>query len=96
MANKETYKCGICGTEYRDIQDRMHCEMSCFEKQKEEARRIAEAKRKAEKATRQEEVDKAIEHANELIEKFTEDYGSYIYRGKMSDDYFPIWKLLGL
>lgn len=98
MANKEIYKCGICGTEHDTIFDRAKCEMACFEKQKEEARKLAESKKKAEKDARQLEVDKAIEHVNGLIEKFVEDYGSYQYKGKESNHYFrqlltPFWFL---
>ena len=96
MANKESYKCGICGTEHSTIFDRAKCEMACFEKQKEEARKLAESKKKAEKDARQLEVDKAIEHVNDLLEKFIKDYGSYQYKGKSFNNYFrqlwtPFW-----
>ena len=96
MANKETYKCSICGTEHSNILDRAKCEMACYEKQKEEERKLAESKKKAEKNTRQLEVDKAIEHVDELLEKFIEDYGSYQYKGKNHNHYFnqlwtPFW-----
>lgn len=96
MANKETYKCGICGTEHDNIFDRAKCEMACFEKQKEEARKLAESKKKAEKDARQLEVDKAIEYVDGLLEKFIEDYGSYHYNGKGFNHYFrqlctPFW-----
>lgn len=82
MENKETYKCGICGTEHDNVFDRAQCELTCFEKQKEEARKIAESKKKAEKVARRLEVDAAIEHANDLLKKILEDYGSYQYKGK--------------
>lgn len=96
MANKEIYKCGICGTEHSNIFDRANCEMTCFKKQEEEARKLAESKKKAEKDARQLEVDKAIEHADSLLEKFIEDYGSYQYKGANSNHYFsklwtPFW-----
>lgn len=87
MANKETYKCSICGTEHGNVLDRAKCELACFEKQKEEARKLAESKKKAEKDARQLEVDKAIEHANDLLEKYLEDFGSYQYKGNDSNYY---------
>ena len=96
MANKETYKCSICGTEHDNVFDRAKCELACFEKQKEEARKLAESKKKVEKNARQLEVDKAIEHADALLEKFIKDYGEYQYKGKNSNHYFsqlwtPFW-----
>lgn len=96
MTNKETYKCGICGTEHDNIFDRAKCEMTCLERQKEEARKLAESKKKAEKGARQLEIDKAIENVDNLIEKFIEDYGSYQYKGKEFNHYFrqlwtPFW-----
>ena len=92
MANKETYKCSICDKEYDNAFDRAQCELSCWEKQKEEARKLAESKKKAEKAARQLEVDKAIEYANDLLEKFINEYGSYQYKGKDFNHYFKqLW-----
>ena len=87
MANKEIYKCSICGKEHDNVFDRAKCELTCFEKQKEEARKLVESKKKAEKDTRQLEVDKAIERANELLEKFIEDYDEYQYKGKEKNSY---------
>ena len=93
MANKETYKCGICGTEHDNVFDRAQCELNCFEKQKEEARKLAESKKKAEKDARQLEVDKAIEHADVLIEKMVKDYGEYRYKGKRHNYYIAMLEL---
>ena len=86
MANKEIYKCSICGTEHDNVFDRAQCELTCFNKQKEEARKLAESKKQAEKNARQLEVDK-------MIEKFIEDYGSYQYKGKDVNYYFSQSKL---
>lgn len=96
MANKETYKCGICGTEHNNVLDRAKCELACFKKQQEEERKLAEAKKEAEKAARYLEVDKAIEHASDLLVKVMKDYGSYQYKGKDVSNYFkqlfyPFW-----
>ena len=85
MANKETYKCSICGKEHDNTFDRAQCELKCWENQKEEARKLAESKKKAEKEARQLEVDKAIKYANDLLAKVVEDYGLYQYKGKEED-----------
>ena len=82
------YKCGICDKEYESIQERAECELSCLRK-KEEEERLAAAKKKAEEQrTRKAEVDKAVDRANELIDKYVEDYGTYRYNGilEMIDD----------
>ena len=92
MANKETYKCSICGTEHDNVFDRASCELACFEKQKEEARKLAESKKKAEKDASQLEVDKAIEHAIDLLRKHIKDYGSYQY--KKNDINYDLRKFL--
>lgn len=96
MANKETYKCSICGKEHDNVLDRAKCELACFEKQKEEERKLAESKKQAEKEARYLEVDKAIEHACDLLAKVIEDYGEYRYKGKDFNNYFkqlfyPFW-----
>lgn len=94
MANKETYKCSICGTEHDNAFDRAQCELDCWDKQKEEARKLAEAKKEAEKDARYLEVDKAIEHTYDLLTKLIEDYGSYQYKGKNLNNYFQqLWTL---
>lgn len=93
---KENYKCGICGTEYSTIVERAKCEMACYKEKEEEAKKLAESKKKVEKDARQLEIDKAIENVNNLIEKFIEDYSSYQYKGKEFNHYFrqlwtPFW-----
>ena len=56
----------------------------------------SDAKKKAEKDARQQEVSAALDNALTLVNKFIEDYGSYQYNGKMKDldmanmDFFPI------
>lgn len=96
MANKEIYKCSICGAVYDNVFDRAKCELNCFDKQKEEARKLAESKKKAEKDARQLEVDNAIDNADNLLEKFIEDFGEYQYKGKRHNRYYkqlwtPFW-----
>ena len=90
-----SYKCGICGETYNNVQERASCEMKCIKKQQEEEKAAAEAKKKAEKNERQKEVTTALDNAFALVNKFIEDYGSYRYDGKLKDldaanmDFFP-------
>ena len=82
------YKCGICDTEFESIKDRAECEIKCI-KMKEEREKFEAAKKKAEEQkARKAEVDKAVDRANELIDKYVEDYGTYRYNGilEMIDD----------
>lgn len=85
MYVKPQYKCAICGKIYDDVQDRMTCEMACVKKQKEEKRAAAEAKKQAEKEARRTEVSEAIEHAMELLKKYTDDYGSFEFYSDLED-----------
>ena len=71
------YECGVCGTMHDTIEDRAKCEMACLKKQEEERKLAAEKKKKEEKAARKKEVDDAIKHTQELINKYTADYGVY-------------------
>lgn len=92
---KPAYKCGICGKEFSSVQERMNCEMTCIAKQKEEEKKAAEAKKRAEKDARQHEIDAALDNAFALINKYIEDYGSFTYNGNykgldlLNMDLFP-------
>ena len=77
MCGKAMYKCGICGTVHDTIADRAKCEMACLEKQEEARKLAAEKKKKEEKEARKKEVDDAIKNANDLIDRYTADYGLY-------------------
>lgn len=93
--NKTMYTCALCGRSYDEIHKRAKCEMTCVELKKEQEKRAAEAKKKAEKDARQQEVTAALDNAFSLVNKFIEDYGSYQYNGKVKDlnmsnmDFFP-------
>ena len=90
-----TYKCGICGSEHPSVQLRMNCEMSCIAKQKEEEKKVAEAKKKAEKESDYAEASAALDNALTLVNKCVEKHGVFKYSGKMKDldllnmDFFP-------
>ena len=89
------YKCAICGAIHDSVQERMKCEMACWKKQEEEAKKAAEAKKNAEKESRFSEASRAIENALALVNKCIEDYGTFKYDGKLKDldllniDFFP-------
>lgn len=75
----KTYNCALCGKSYSNIIDRITCEQKCYTKQQEEAKKVAEAKKQAEKITRKKEVDDAIDNAMRLKNAYMKDYGCYIY-----------------
>lgn len=85
MCVKPQYKCAICGKIYDDVQDRTHCEMKCFQKLQEEEKAAIAAKKKEEKETRRTEVSQAIEHAMELLKKYTDDYGSFEFYNELNE-----------
>ena len=92
---KPTYKCGICGKSYDSIPGRSNCEASCLKHQAEEARKAAEAKKKAEKEARFTEASNALDTAYELVTKCIKDYGNFSYTGELKNldmlnlDFFP-------
>lgn len=79
MYTKQVFKCGICGKEYFNVQDRANCELNCYKKQQEEAKKVAEAKKLAEKTARKKEVDDAFYNAMRLKNAYMKDYGHYSY-----------------
>lgn len=76
---KTQYTCGVCGTSYDFVQERMNCEMVCLKKKQEEERKAAEEKKRAEKETRYAEVVEALKNASELLKAYTKDYGPFEY-----------------
>lgn len=79
MNNKKVFKCSICGKEYENTIDRARCELNCYAKQQEEAKKTAEAEKKAEQAARKKAVDDAINKATQLKNAYLKDYGCYSY-----------------
>ena len=92
---KTTYKCGICGNAYDSVQKRMNCEMACVKKQMEEEKKAAAEKKMAEKKTRKEAVDKAVNVAVRLMAEYIRDYGPYEYDENTMNGYAlpnKLWK----
>lgn len=75
--NVHEYKCGVCGTSYNSIAERMHCESACLKKQEDEAKKVAEAKKREEQNDRKAQVDAAIKHAEQVLRDYIRDYGTY-------------------
>lgn len=76
MDNK-IYKCALCGKEYQTIQERNACETKCLAWQKEEEKKAAEAKRKAERDKDEKEITMAYENVVDLVQAFVKKYGHY-------------------
>jgi hypothetical protein len=89
--SKQQYKCAICGEIYDAVQERMNCEMKCIKKQKEEVKKAAEEKKKAEQTARKQEVEKALEHAIELLNAYTNDYGYYEHSDEKISGFDYFW-----
>lgn len=79
MHYKLSYKCGICGSEFASVQERMNCEMSCVKKQKEEEKKAAEAKKREEQKARKAEIDAALKNLQKLLANYINEYGHYEY-----------------
>lgn len=99
MYAQPMYKCAICGKVHESIPARIQCETSCYQKQELEAKKAAEAKKKAEQAARKKEVDEAFDKAMQLREAYLKDYDSYAYEysnvsNKLESDELPFVKLL--
>lgn len=88
---KRAYKCAICESEYDNVTDRAKCETACIERAEQEARRLAEAKKKEEHSVRQAEVDEAFDHLVKLIDEYVKDYGRYEYnKATNNTEYWPL------
>lgn len=74
---KLQYKCGICGSVYNSIEERMNCEMACIKKQKEAEKKAVAEKMRKEKEARKKELDAAMKHTAKLLEAWNKDYGIY-------------------
>lgn len=83
MYFKPQYKCAICGTIFDDLKERVKCETTCLKKQEEEAKKAEEAKKKEEQDARYKEVVDAYDRFHELLEKYTDDYGTFIVNGSV-------------
>ena len=90
---RPAYKCGICGSEFASVQERMNCEMACVKKQIEEEKKATELKKKEEQKARKAEVDEAFKNLQRLFAEYVKDYGHYEYCDEDENCYWPsrVW-----
>lgn len=79
MAVKPMYKCAICDKTYETIEERSNCERKCLIDEQVKAKKAEEERVAKERETRYKEVCEAINKANDLKEKYLEDYGCFVY-----------------
>ena len=77
MVKGRQYKCALCDRVYNEIEDRIDCEIRCLQKHKEEENRKAQIKKAQEREARRKEVEEAMTRADELVDKYVQDYGMY-------------------
>lgn len=75
----DKFKCAICGKEFEDVEERIHCETTCLHQRKEAEAKKKELELQAERNKRMCEVHLAYENYLELKNEFVKDYGFYIY-----------------
>lgn len=97
MYAQPMYKCAICGSVHESIPARIKCETMCYQQRELEAKKAAEAKKKAEQAARKKEVDEAFDNAMQLREAYLKYYDTYTYEynrstNSLEDDEWPTLK----
>lgn len=78
MTTKSMYKCAFCDSVYENIEERMNCERKCLIDQQTKAKKEAEEQKAKERDARYKEVCEALNKANELRQKYLEDYGCFV------------------
>ena len=70
------YECAICGKKHLTIAERAACEIQCVNALKVREAELAAKKKKAEQDKRYAEVEEAMHHASDLLQKYMDDYGN--------------------
>lgn len=84
MYAKPMYKCAFCENVYEDAIERARCELQCAKELEEEAKKAAELKKKQEQDARHKEVVEAYDRFHELLDKYTEDYGTFVLNSNIN------------
>ena len=84
MYAKPQYKCAICGEIYDQLKDRVNCETKCLKKQEEEAKKVAELKKKQEHDECKAFTDEKVTEAIKAMHEYENKYGFYTY--EVTDD----------
>lgn len=79
MNNVHEWTCGVCGSKFKTLKERVNCEAACLWKLEDEARKAAELKQKEERVARKAEVDNAYTNFIKLRTAYLKDYGTYAY-----------------
>lgn len=79
MEKKKMYKCALCDQEYDTIAERAKCEMACIDKQLAIEENAKQEKAKQEQEAERQKVVAALNHAGELLDAYTDKYGSFSY-----------------
>lgn len=74
MEKEKKFVCSYCGKEYATANERGSCEVSCYAKEVEKAKREKEEKLRQDKKKRLEEINSVLDCANEMISKYNKDY----------------------
>ena len=96
--NNNLYVCGLCGKSFKSLEERNKCEARCLAERKKAEEALAKKKLEDEKKTRKEEIDTKYNELRKLINCYCKDYGS-IQLGdyRYFDDNFPsLSKLLSM
>jgi len=72
---EQIYTCGICGKRYNTVAERNQCERDCIANAEKAAEDKRKAALKAEKESKQKEIQELIDKAANLSEKYFEKYG---------------------
>ena len=79
MEKKKMYKCALCDQEHETVAERAKCEMACIDKQLAIEENAKQEKAKQEQETERQKVVAALNHAGELLDAYTDKYGSFSY-----------------
>ena len=79
MEKKKNYKCALCNKEYETIAERAKCETACVDKQLAIEEKAKKEQAKQEQEAERQKVMAAINYAGELLDAYTDKYGSFSY-----------------
>jgi hypothetical protein len=71
------YICAICGTKYKDLEERINCEIECLAQRKADEEKRKKLELEQAKEARLSEIENAYKCYKELYAKFVKDYEEY-------------------
>ena len=94
MYARQAFKCSVCNKEYSNALDRAHCELTCFKRKEEEAKKAAELKKQEEQDASNARVTKLINEAYAALTEHIDKYGEYELENEDEDDMSNMLKFL--